>query len=375
MGHIFISYSHKDTDYAHGLANNLQSIGFDVWIDERLDYGSQWPHEIQKQLDTCDAFILVMSPRSFASEWVQSELQRAKRKLKSIFPLLLEGDEPWLSVESTQYYDVRGGRFPDARFYSAIKRVVSINRNSQTFQGPKKSAQVKPIANSSAPKYKTEIITAVIGAVATICAACATVFAQPLMNILLPDTVPPTSPPTLTPFTSPTSQPTLYSSPTLLPTEILTSTLTPTPLPTLTPLPTQTPIPPPTATPVLVSKVYYIEKHNGVPGTQSSDPLDYTIDIVSVDLLQVEISIKGPKFDYDSDIFVHIYLDGIEIKATPPIGLNSGRQTTGLIDISGFISPGVHTLKISPEGILGGSNTGSLYAWGADLFVYTNEYH
>ena len=83
MGHIFISYSHKDTAYAHKLASALQKKGLEVWIDERLDYGSQWPHEIQKQLDACSAFIVIMSPRSFASEWVQSELQRAKRKLKS----------------------------------------------------------------------------------------------------------------------------------------------------------------------------------------------------------------------------------------------------------------------------------------------------
>ena len=124
MGHIFISYSHKDTTYAHGLADHLRNMGFDIWMDERLDYGSQWPLEIQKQLDACAAFIILMTPRAFASEWVQSELQRAKRKLKPIFPLLLEGDEPWLSVESTQYYDVRKGDFPDARFYSALERVV-----------------------------------------------------------------------------------------------------------------------------------------------------------------------------------------------------------------------------------------------------------
>jgi len=30
MGHIFISYSHKDTKYAHELAENLQNMGFDV---------------------------------------------------------------------------------------------------------------------------------------------------------------------------------------------------------------------------------------------------------------------------------------------------------------------------------------------------------
>ena len=125
MGYIFISYSHKDTAYAHRLARALQKRGLEVWIDERLDYGSQWPHEIQKQLDNCDAFIVLMSPRSFASEWVQSELQRAKRKLKPVFPLLLEGEEPWLSVESTQFYDVRRGNLPDEKFFSTITRVVS----------------------------------------------------------------------------------------------------------------------------------------------------------------------------------------------------------------------------------------------------------
>ena len=141
MGHIFISYSHKDTEYAHGLANNLQKTGLKIWIDERLDYGSQWPQEIQKQLDACDAFIIIMTPRSFASEWVQSELQRAKRKLKPIFPLLLEGDEPWLSVESTQFYDVRGEKLPDEKFYSAIRRTVSVSPNDTTLHYAKDKVQ------------------------------------------------------------------------------------------------------------------------------------------------------------------------------------------------------------------------------------------
>ena len=39
MSHIFISYSHKESDYAHGLAKTLYDDGFDVWIDERFDDG------------------------------------------------------------------------------------------------------------------------------------------------------------------------------------------------------------------------------------------------------------------------------------------------------------------------------------------------
>ena len=165
MGHIFISYSHHDTDYAHILAENLQNMGFEVWIDERMDYGSQWPHELQKQLDSCSAFILIMSPRSYASDWVQSELQRAKRKLKPIFPVLLEGDEPWLSVEATQYFDVRGEKLPDAKFYSAIGRVVSHPEGGAT-QSP-----VKPRSPAHVPKLRAEVVIGIIGAIATLLAA------------------------------------------------------------------------------------------------------------------------------------------------------------------------------------------------------------
>ena len=171
MGHIFISYSHHDSDYAHALAENLQNIGLDVWIDERMDYGSQWPHELQKQLDGCSAFILIMSPRSYVSEWVQSELQRAKRKVKPIFPLLLEGDEPWLSVESTQYYDVRGEKLPDAKFYSTIGRVVSPPEGSAVQLPVDAGKPVKPKAPASAPKLRAEVIIGIIGAVATLLAA------------------------------------------------------------------------------------------------------------------------------------------------------------------------------------------------------------
>jgi len=141
MRHVFISYSHKDTNYAHRLADELQKKGIDVWIDERLDYGSTWPQEIQKQLDSCSAFIVIMSPRSYESEWVQNELNRAKRLRKPIYPLLLEGNGPWLSVESTQYLDVRNGAFPDEKFYSTLRRTL-----------PRTAAQSSPVPmDKSAP--------------------------------------------------------------------------------------------------------------------------------------------------------------------------------------------------------------------------------
>jgi len=122
VGHIFISYSHKDKEYVHKFAKALQEMDFDVWIDDRIDYGTRWPLVIEDAIDTCESFILVASRNSHESKWVQHEFARAQRLEKKILPLLLDG-EAWLSFESIQYFDVRDGNLPNQKFYDALKAV------------------------------------------------------------------------------------------------------------------------------------------------------------------------------------------------------------------------------------------------------------
>jgi len=197
MRHVFISYSHKDTKYAHSFAGRLQEMGFEVWIDERLDYGSAWPQEIQKQLDSCTAFIVIMSPRSFESEWVQNELGRAMRQRKRIFPLLLEGDDgPWLSLESTQYADVRGGKFPEAKFYIDLEEVVPRKGGTIPHPLPHKPADL--------PKSRNIPLFAGIGVVALLILGGLLYGINGLIATgtvtVIPDTITP-EPPTATPST------------------------------------------------------------------------------------------------------------------------------------------------------------------------------
>lgn len=87
MGHIFISYSHKDTEYVHRLQEELVKQGFSVWMDDRIDDDAPWPKIIQDHLSTCAALILVVSENSFKSEWVQKEVARARRIGKPLFPI------------------------------------------------------------------------------------------------------------------------------------------------------------------------------------------------------------------------------------------------------------------------------------------------
>src|SRR5579864_1184523 len=122
MSHIFLSYSHKDGGYAHQLAQKLEQFGCPVWIDDRINYGAKWKDKIQENLDTCAVFIVIMTPSAYQSTWVQNELAHAQRLGKLILPLFLEGDSPWLAVESIQYTDVRNGDFPPERFFEQVKQ-------------------------------------------------------------------------------------------------------------------------------------------------------------------------------------------------------------------------------------------------------------
>jgi len=83
--------------------------------------------------------------------------------MKPTFPLLLEGEEPWLSVESIQYYDVRGEVYPDAKFYADLKNVISVTPVGKTLKMPKGSAKERLAANSS--KLNLGIMIALIGVV------------------------------------------------------------------------------------------------------------------------------------------------------------------------------------------------------------------
>jgi formylglycine-generating enzyme required for sulfatase activity len=236
MGHIFISYSHTDAKYVMQLAKKLQSEGFGVWVDERLDYGSRWPHEIQTQLDSCEAFIVVMTPRSFTSDWVQSELSRADRKNKPLFPLLLEGDEPWLSVENLQYVDVRGGSMPPEKFYGRLEQVTPRNKtsDSQPDNGPIQVGEfpkTRPPSDRVASAWNYKYILGLLAAVIVL-ATIGIVITQASKKEAV-TSLPASATPEVVLLPASTSTATLAPS-TVVPTETLTTTPAPTDPPTPT---------------------------------------------------------------------------------------------------------------------------------------------
>jgi formylglycine-generating enzyme required for sulfatase activity len=128
MSHIFISYSKHNQEYARKLADHLLSQGFDVWIDDQIDYGEDWWRTIVRAIRGAKAFVVIMTDESDASDWVQREVTLADKNKIPAFPLWLSGDvdnsENWAIYVRTQYADVRGEKLPGDDFIRRVERVA-----------------------------------------------------------------------------------------------------------------------------------------------------------------------------------------------------------------------------------------------------------
>lgn len=105
MSDIFISYSHKDIDFAKEFELLLQGENFEVWMDHRIDFGTRWEDEILKAIKECVVFVILMSENSYQSNYVKNEINHAKALSKHIIPILLQG-KPFDFLADIQHVDM-----------------------------------------------------------------------------------------------------------------------------------------------------------------------------------------------------------------------------------------------------------------------------
>jgi len=122
---IFISYSRKDTAFVDQLKTDFTKAGLDIWLDtEDLTPGTpNWEQAIRDAIDNAAAVVLVASPDSRASVYVQGELTLAKLRQHPIYPVWAAGDN-WidaatLDLVNYQYVDCRG-----AEYKTGIKTII-----------------------------------------------------------------------------------------------------------------------------------------------------------------------------------------------------------------------------------------------------------
>jgi hypothetical protein len=92
-----------------------------VWLDDALQPGQPaWVRAIEASIESCAALVLVMSPASAGSDWVDRELDLAEELRKPILPLLLSG-RCLMRARNLQTEDVSSGALPSDRFIAALR--------------------------------------------------------------------------------------------------------------------------------------------------------------------------------------------------------------------------------------------------------------
>lgn len=109
----FISYSHKDEDFARRLSSRLRDAGLRVWYaPEEMKGGGKLHEQIFSAIQVHDKLLLVLSENSLRSEWVMTEIRRARKDereggQRKLFPIRLVDFE---AIQKWECFDVDSGK-------------------------------------------------------------------------------------------------------------------------------------------------------------------------------------------------------------------------------------------------------------------------
>ena len=88
---FFLSYSRSDERFALKLAKDLRAQGVAMWVDQ-LDIrpSEHWDRAIERAVTNCRGIVVILSPRSVASDNVADEISYAIDSGKSVLPVMIE---------------------------------------------------------------------------------------------------------------------------------------------------------------------------------------------------------------------------------------------------------------------------------------------
>jgi hypothetical protein len=168
MSDIFISYSHKDSDFVRDLVRPLEAEGFSVWWDHTIPPGRTWDDVIARGIREAKACIIVWSPNSVVSDWVKEEATLAKESGKYL-PIQTGVDQPPMGFRRIQAADLRhwngNAQDPQWRLLMAeIGRLVSAAGSASPSVTPARPPEAGPTGRG------TGVIIGILGGAALVVA-------------------------------------------------------------------------------------------------------------------------------------------------------------------------------------------------------------
>ena len=151
--YVFISYAHKDSAVVLPCINALQQNNINLWYDEGIQAGSEWPEYIAEKVLNCEKFVLFISKAYLASQNCKRELNFAISRKKDILSIFIEDVElsPGMEMQLGTYQSIFKNRFAnDAAFHTSVS-------NEQWFD----SCRIQPAAAKEVAPVQQQPVTPV----------------------------------------------------------------------------------------------------------------------------------------------------------------------------------------------------------------------
>ena len=111
--YVFISYAHIDGGTVLPIIDAMKCSGINIWYDEGIEAGSEWPEYIAEKVMHCSKFLLFISRAYLDSQNCKRELNFAISRKKDILSVYLEDVElsPGMEMQLGTYQAVFRKRF------------------------------------------------------------------------------------------------------------------------------------------------------------------------------------------------------------------------------------------------------------------------
>lgn len=121
--YVFISYAHANSDVVLPTVQALKGSNINVWYDEGIVAGSEWPEFIAEKVVSCSKFVLFVSDAYLKSQNCKRELNFAISRKKEILTIFMEpvNLSPGMEMQLGTYQAIYRTRYPSAEaFFSSL---------------------------------------------------------------------------------------------------------------------------------------------------------------------------------------------------------------------------------------------------------------
>jgi hypothetical protein len=156
----FLSYHSGDGEWVASLKVALESRGVRVWLDsEQIRPGDRFPGALARAIGQVRSVVVVLSPGSLASAWVEEEYNLALARRCHVIAALIDDVEPPGFLEGRTWVDFRD----DAGFAASLDQLVFGITGRQAGHGEAPPPAYRELATLSAGTDEAEVLERLIG--------------------------------------------------------------------------------------------------------------------------------------------------------------------------------------------------------------------